>query len=398
MLHRRAWFAERRMPRSNSTRTRRVDEHGRNSTATARTVAGRSRTVRVTAGTIRESVAYARKSAGGAKRLVRRTLADGLGLPDDPTIYVTFRDARTGLAYLRSCRDIRERGLWLALDAYQGHAFWEFRELADGVSGQWRRLAERLGGRGVPSLDEALLEVQLEPVHGPRGRSSMAASLPRRMARPIRRPRALEDRLETCSQPSPTRGSRRYGTTRPHTGQASEVDAMGRPPCHARTGTPCSVLVLSRAGAGAGRGRARDEPRWYDELRCGVLAAGFRYEGPRGPEWGVADSSASSARSRDIDSPWRGRRATCVLESWLTRDPGERRWPNTWRASSADRELFTSMSAGRATRASDGRDPDERSGPRRVRPRGGYGSAACLAQRRAIGGPDESEVAETRDR
>jgi hypothetical protein len=37
-----------------------------------------------TAGTIRESVAYARKSASGAKRLVRRTLAEGLGLPDDP--------------------------------------------------------------------------------------------------------------------------------------------------------------------------------------------------------------------------------------------------------------------------------------------------------------------------
>ena len=72
------------------------------------------------------------------------------------SMFVTFRDARTGLAYLRSCRDVRERGLWLALDAYQGHVFWEFRELADGVAGQWRRLAERLGGRGVASLDEAL--------------------------------------------------------------------------------------------------------------------------------------------------------------------------------------------------------------------------------------------------
>ena len=120
-----------------------------------------------TAGRIRESVAYARKSASGAKRLVRRSLAEGLGLPDDPALFVTFRDARTGLSYLRSSRDIHERGLWLSLDAYQGHVFWEFRELRDGLSGQWRRLAERLAGRGVASLDESLLELQLEPVHTP---------------------------------------------------------------------------------------------------------------------------------------------------------------------------------------------------------------------------------------
>jgi len=34
------------------------------------------------------------------------------------------------------------------------------RELAD-PAGVWRRLAERLEGRGVPSLEDALREVQL---------------------------------------------------------------------------------------------------------------------------------------------------------------------------------------------------------------------------------------------
>ncbi len=120
-----------------------------------------------TAGTIRESVPYTRRSASGAKRLIRRSLAEGLGLPNDPTTFISFRDARTGLAYLRSCRDVWERGWWLSLDAYQGHAFWDFQELPDGSAGQWRRLAERLGGRGVPSLEAALRELQLEPVHAP---------------------------------------------------------------------------------------------------------------------------------------------------------------------------------------------------------------------------------------
>ena len=53
------------------------------------------------------------------------------------------------------------------LDAYGSHVFWEFREVFDGVAGQWGRLAERLGGAAVPSLEESLRELQLEPLHAP---------------------------------------------------------------------------------------------------------------------------------------------------------------------------------------------------------------------------------------
>ena len=118
-----------------------------------------------TAGWIRDSAAYAVKEGDGSKRLARRTLGEGLGLPTDPTMFVAFRDARTGLEHLRSVGELRERGLFVRLDAYQGHVFWEFRELRDGSAHQWARLNGMLGGRGVPSLEEAQLELQLEPVH-----------------------------------------------------------------------------------------------------------------------------------------------------------------------------------------------------------------------------------------
>jgi glycosidase len=119
-----------------------------------------------TAGWIRDSAPYAVKEADGSRRVVRRTLADGLGLGDGAADYrwVAFREQRTSLEYLRSVADLRERGLHVALRAYETRVFWEIRELYD-WTGVWRRLSERLGGRGVPSLEGALRELQLAPVH-----------------------------------------------------------------------------------------------------------------------------------------------------------------------------------------------------------------------------------------
>ena len=95
--------------------------------------------------------------AGRGPRLARTT----------PAPSSAFRDARTGLEYLRSSKDLWEHGLAVSLDAYATNVFWEFRDIWDGVSGQWARLAARLAGAGVQSLDDALRELQLEPIHGP---------------------------------------------------------------------------------------------------------------------------------------------------------------------------------------------------------------------------------------
>ena len=119
-----------------------------------------------TAGWIRESTPYAVKDGDGSRRLVQRTLADGLGLAEGSADHrwIAFREQRTSLEYLRSVADIRQRGLHVALRAYETRVFWEIRELYD-TTGIWRGLAERLGGRGVASLEGALRELQLAPVH-----------------------------------------------------------------------------------------------------------------------------------------------------------------------------------------------------------------------------------------
>jgi len=309
-----------------------------------------------TAGTIRESAAYARKSASGTKRLVRRSLAEGLGLPDDPGMFVTFRDARTGLAYLRSCRDIHERGLWLTLDAYQGHVFWEFRELREGVSGQWRRLAERLGGRGVVSLDDALIELQLEPVHAPLRAlfddGHVATVLDGTAA--DRDLDALEDRLAALlaaiANATAVAGDAITTAARIRDeAAAAYADAAG-PLSREDRAALLGWLVLSRIGELApGADVAATSLAWYDELRMApVIAAGFRSAGvDEAASWWVADQvRVLLALPRPSGIRGRGRNGDLrLIEAWLTRDTVRAAMGvNTWEGVEwLDRDRFANL-------------------------------------------------------
>jgi glycosidase len=326
-----------------------------------------------TAGTIRESAAYARKSASGAKRLVRRSLAEGLGLPNDPSVFVTFRDARTGLAFLRSCRDIWDRGLWLALDAYQGHVFWEFRELPDGTAGQWRRLAERLAGRGVPSLDDALRELQLEPVHAPlralfEGNHVAAVLDGTATSADLD---VLEDRLAellvaigaaTSVRGDPLEVAARI---REDASLAYRDGAAGL--SRGERGALLGWLVLSRIGAMApGADVALTSLAWYDELRLApVVAAGFRTAGVEEAEaWAVSDLvRVLLALPRPSSIRGRGRALDLrLVERWLAHGPVRAAMGvNTWEGVEwLDRDRFASLLgwAVRLDAIETGRKPD----------------------------------------
>jgi hypothetical protein len=51
------------------------------------------------------------------------------------------------------------------LNAYQVHVFLDFREVDDSDAAPYGRLAEELGGRGVPGIEHALSTLLLKPVH-----------------------------------------------------------------------------------------------------------------------------------------------------------------------------------------------------------------------------------------
>ncbi len=113
-------------------------------------------------GTIDFSAAYADKGSG---QLYQRRLRDGLGLSGDSAAVLAYRDSLTGLEFLRRAREVLERGFRMDLRAYQSHVFLAWRELHSTVQQPWDRLCDVLNGRGVPNLEDALVDLEMRPVH-----------------------------------------------------------------------------------------------------------------------------------------------------------------------------------------------------------------------------------------
>jgi glycosidase len=118
-----------------------------------------------TEGWIRTSCAYAVKTAGGDRGLVQQTLGEALGFSPDGASFVVCRDAVSGLEHLHRTRVLAEQGCRVALEAYTCHVFLDWQEVVDDGARPWGVLADRLAGRGVPSVDEALRLLMLEPLH-----------------------------------------------------------------------------------------------------------------------------------------------------------------------------------------------------------------------------------------
>jgi glycosidase len=117
-------------------------------------------------GWIRSSVGYSVKTGRGDERtLVQKSLGEGLGLHADEAYYCIFCDHVAGLEYIRSSRELCEKGLYVELEAYKYHAFLDFREVRDNDWHHYSHLAAYLNGRGVPSIEETLKEILLQPIH-----------------------------------------------------------------------------------------------------------------------------------------------------------------------------------------------------------------------------------------
>ncbi len=97
------------------------------------------------------------------KEIRQRTLSEGLGLA--PEAWSIFRDSVSGLEFIRSNPQLSQ-GLYLELGPYGRQIFLDWREVYDS-DGSYARVAQVLGGRGVASVEEARLELELAGIHTP---------------------------------------------------------------------------------------------------------------------------------------------------------------------------------------------------------------------------------------
>ena len=111
-------------------------------------------------GWIRTSSTRAVKDSSGETRQLRTTLGEALGINPDGRYYYRFRDSASGLEYLRHGKVLVEQGLFLKLDAFECHAFLDFREIRDDDYGTWGKLCHALAGSPTVSLDEERRQIQ----------------------------------------------------------------------------------------------------------------------------------------------------------------------------------------------------------------------------------------------
>jgi glycosidase len=113
-------------------------------------------------GSIDFSAAYADKATS---QLRQQRLSEGLGLGRNSDAIVAWRDSLTGLEYLRRANDLGQHGLPLQLHAYQCHVFLDWHEVYATAEKPWDRLCDQLNGQGVPNLEDAMVNLELQPVH-----------------------------------------------------------------------------------------------------------------------------------------------------------------------------------------------------------------------------------------
>ncbi|MGB5529970.1 MAG: alpha-amylase family glycosyl hydrolase, partial [Ignavibacteriaceae bacterium] len=99
---------------------------------------------------------------GGMKR--PHHLAEIMNFKPYREYYYIYTDHRTQLEYLISGKEIAEGGFHLNLFGYQYRVCLKFREVFDD-QGKYEKLYYLLNGKGVSSIDEALKEMELLPLH-----------------------------------------------------------------------------------------------------------------------------------------------------------------------------------------------------------------------------------------
>lgn len=118
------------------------------------------------AGWIKTSCPYAVKTGSGEndKKLVTRTLGEGLCLSYDNDRFVIFKEHRSGLSFIRKSREICESGMFTSLNGFETQIFMDFREEKDS-DGSLAELCAFLNGKGTLNLRTAWQDLHYKTLY-----------------------------------------------------------------------------------------------------------------------------------------------------------------------------------------------------------------------------------------
>jgi glycosidase len=93
------------------------------------------------------------------------SLVEGLEVCSDSGVYVIFRDHACGLEFIRPAAQLASEGLFLSLDGYRYNLLLDFREVRPSKLRPYDTLCRELDGRGIGSIEYAVLQMSLSPLH-----------------------------------------------------------------------------------------------------------------------------------------------------------------------------------------------------------------------------------------
>ena len=140
---------------------------------------------------------WQKKKAQTTKKLVQKTLSEGLTITNDEGYFTIFRDHTSKLEYIRENRELAEKGLYVEVGPYNYHTFLDFREVCDNEWRHYAMITGYLNGRGVPDIEESMQELFLQPIHN-RFKDLVNPSVFRRLIAANKKLVSADEPLATC--------------------------------------------------------------------------------------------------------------------------------------------------------------------------------------------------------
>ena len=123
-------------------------------------------------GWIKQSCEYAVKIGSGDddKKMVTRSLGEGLGLTYGWNHYVVLHEQRSGLWFIRKSDDIINNGMFVMLKGFEAQVFTDVRQVVDSEDGKYAKLCELLNGAGTEDIEIAWQEYRYKELYAELGK------------------------------------------------------------------------------------------------------------------------------------------------------------------------------------------------------------------------------------